>query len=225
MFGFFTTDSWIGMNLASTTWNEYSYIKREKLVKQNKLDKIVIVDPFQNLETYSSYIQNKPSSHITLLDQKIKTGGYINYENINYITLSKIYLKNSLDLIRTNPNIYLEILRKGYVFYTNPPSNSHLFKENLKHIQYYDGIFNLIFYGGGLYTFFAIPLVIYFAFKKMFYNLKKKKYSISIFLGFLLITIIYTGLIGNMFELGENNRSFFIVQIYLIILFLLNCCI
>lgn len=210
----FSANSWMGMGFAKMVLRSYSREKIEKMVKEKKISNVSLVNPFSPLEKYPAQFRKLKKTGIELLDNPIKSTGYLNFNQINYIGISQQYFKDSLVLIGSNPNGYLRKLVDVYANYSYPASDIHIFKDNAKPIKVYEGFYNLIVYGGGLYVAFGFPLFIYFSLKHLFQNkIKSDRKTVFIFMFFV---IIYVFIIGNVFEIDENHRYRFTTEPFIL---------
>lgn len=210
----FSANSWMGMGFAKLVLRAYSKDKIKKLVSEGKISQLSLIDPFSPLDKYPLEFQKSPKTGIPLLDQATKSTGFINFNDLRYIRISNQYLKDSIVLIASNPNGYLRKLVDVYANYSYPASDIHLVKENAKPIKLYEGLYNLIVYGGGLYIAFGFPLFIYFSLKYVFQNkIKSPKRTVFMFMFFV---VMYVFIIGNLFEIDENHRYRFITEPFIL---------
>jgi len=212
--GQFSANSWMGMGFAKLVLRAYSKDKIKKLVSEGKISPLCLVDPFSPLEKYPSQFRKSKRTGIPLLDQAKKSTGYINFNQLNYIRISNQYFKDSLVLIASNPNGYLRKLVDVYANYSYPASDIHLFKKNAKPIKFYEGLYNLAIYGGGLFIAFGFPLFIYFSLKHLWQNKAKSPKGI-VFL-FMFFVVMYVFIIGNLFEVDENHRYRFATEPFIL---------
>jgi hypothetical protein len=210
----FSANSWMGMGFAKLTLRAYSKDKLNKMVSERKISPLSLIDPFSPLDKYPLEFQKSPKTGIKLLDQVRKSTGYINFNQLNYISISNQYLKDSLVLIALNPNGYLRKLVDVYANYSYPASDIHLVKNNAKPIKLYEGLYNLIVYGGGLYIVFGFPLFVYFSLKYILQN-KVKSPRKTVFM-FMFFVIMYVFIIGNLFEIDENHRYRFTTEPFIL---------
>ena len=184
------------------------------MVSEGKISRLSLIDPFSPLDKYPLEFQKSAKTGIKLLDQARKSTGFINFNDLRYVRISNLYLKDSIVLIASNPNGYLRKLVDVYANYSYPASDIHLVKENAKSIKLYEGLYNLIVYGGGLYVVFGFPLFIYFSLKYVFQNkIKSPKKTVFMFMFFV---VMYVFIIGNLFEIDENHRYRFITEPFIL---------
>jgi len=210
----FSTNSWMGMGFAKSVLRAYSKDKIKKMVSEGKISPLSLIDPFSPLEKYPSQFRQSKKTGVLLLDKAKKSTGYINFNQLNYIRISNQYLKDGLVLIASNPNGYLRKLVDIFANYSYPASDIHLFKENAKSMKLYEGLYNLIVYGGGLYVAFGFPLFVYFSWKYIFQNkIKSPQKTVFIFMFFI---VMYVFIIGNLFEIDENHRYRFTTEPFIL---------
>jgi len=81
-------------------------------------------------------------------------------------------------------------------------------------MKLYEGLYNLIVYGGGLYVAFGFPLFVYFSWKYIFQNkIKSPQKTVFIFMFFI---VMYVFIIGNLFEIDENHRYRFTTEPFIL---------
>lgn len=224
LFNEFTLSTWFGMNIYKTLY----YVKKEKKLDPPNLNNISRtlqeLEPFSQIKDYPKNIISKNKTGIPVLDNEYKSIEYkgekqTNFNNINYIKISDIYMKDSISYIAKNSVTYFSShLKRAYENYSWPiTSKSSLYDNRHKGILDYERIFNLFFYGKSYFIFYLFPLFIFLCIK-FIKNLPKKLLKQKSVIIFMFFTIIYIFIVGNLFEIGENNRYRFSSELFFIAL-------
>jgi hypothetical protein len=134
------------MNIAKIVHNTIPIQDRELLVKQGKISNLSLHPPFERVDEYKDVLTKK-ETNVPVLDQVMKSTGFVNLHNINYISLSKRYLKDSFVLIRQYPIRHLKNLLHSYAIYFTPANDYRFLNSNREHIKPIEKFYNIIFYG------------------------------------------------------------------------------
>lgn len=224
LFGVFNSSSWFGMNLSRITVFQVPTTEREELIKNGLISEVSLLPPFpqyddvRNLKTIK-----KDSIGVEIADQTTKPSGGTNFNNLIYLEISKVAFNDSKFIIENYPQYYLQGVKKAFQIYFKPPSNYGLINKNLLQINSYNNFFNALIYGASksdTLGYFTVMLTIFvilgtsiFLFKENISNKDK------IILAFMLFNIIYVIMVGNFFEVGENNRFRYYTEIFSYVLF------
>jgi hypothetical protein len=243
IFGTFSSSSWIGMNLSRITIRQLPEDKRESLAREGEISKLSLIIPFSHIEKYRPYLTKIRKTGVEVLDREKKISGASNLNNIAYIEISRLYLRDDLYVITSYPRLYLSGMAKSYGTYFLTSSQSIFLAKNLKHIQFYDKCYNIIVYGRflhqdyktladrsipisekffnvGLFLLVSFIISIFYGFLLIFRALFRNPTNVpfALTLTFVWITIAYVTVIGNSLELGENNRFRFMIDPLLLVI-------
>ena len=241
LFGQFAGSTWLGMNYSKITTRKIPAEERQRLVEQGKISPLVLIPSFSPIKTYHDLIPPWPATGIPVLDQEKKSTGFSNYNHIAYPEVSKQYLKDALQVIRLYPEVLLKGQLHSYFYYFLPASDYVFLEGNRRYIRTYDRIFNLLVYGQYLMddqprlkeaglgrkllniSFFMVLGYSFLVFYGLFLIIrglkrKPKDGSFPLTILFLWLNILYVTLVGNAFEVGENNRFRFLIDPFFIIL-------
>jgi hypothetical protein len=238
VFRTFSSSSWFGMNFIRTLMLP----ARDKmsLVDQGKISKISILPPFKPLSLYRTYADwpQAQETNIPVLDQEVKSTGEINLNNIGYIDISKQYLRDAIYILTSRPRAYLLGLLRSYFIFFLPSADYDFLDANREHVQPIDRFYDIVFYGRlvydskppiekenilnmGLFLIIGYSVSVFYGLRLTLDTLsgKHKNLPFALTALFLWINIIYVTLIGNAFEILENNRFRFVIDpLFLIIL-------
>ena len=243
VFGEFSSSSWFGMNLARISSQRLSYPEREQLVLSGKMSAVSLVAPFSTVAEYRDFaptrplVANVPTKGVPVLDREGKAESGINLNNFAYISLSKAYLADGLRVILLRLDVYIQkgLQRSTFIFFL--PASNFTSLPNRKAIADWDTLYNTVVDGQfehvtkGLYPNADKPLnlslwVIACWAATLIYGcvlawrvLRRKGSDPAAVVPFLFmwLTILYVSVVGNMFDIGENNRFRFEIDPLLVI--------
>ncbi len=226
--------SWLGMSLIkmTTTIPEKKIIP---LIKNGAVSRIALIPPFRSPDLYKDFANFDTCTQIPVLDKKYKSTGFVNFNHIGYLKVSRLYFKSALSLIEKFPRYYLlSVLKAGY-HYLRPCSDEVIFRtENRKRIIAWVDIYEnfltgdileglwhrtyqnrygreKVFHFNFLYIF--IPFIFIWAFLVVFQriNIPGLNRNKLIVLRYLLFNMLYVTLLSSFIEAGENMRFRFLI--------------
>jgi len=241
LFGQFAGGSWLGMNFSRITTFKIPVEERQRMVDQGEISSLALIHPFSPVTAYRDSISPCPTTGIPVLDQEKKSTGFINYNHIAYIEISKKYLQDALFVFRFHPEAFFRGLSHSFFYYFLPSGDPLFFTDNWAHIRNYDRVFNLLVYGRlltddrirlreeglvrklfntGIFMVLGYSFLIFYGLFLIIKGLKgkPKDWSFLLTILFIWLNILYVTLIGNAFEVGENNRFRFLIDPFFIIL-------
>jgi hypothetical protein len=225
IWGEFTNSTWLGMSLFKVASNNVSQGEMVKLVQKRHLSEASLYHPYSWLSTYPVELRNAPQTEIPVLDQKLRSTGFNNYNQLAYHRISKYYLSDALYLIRHYPASYLHGLLKSFSIYFWSSSDNYFLKVNRDRILGYNRAFDTIFYGKfgsdgepGWFLVAGIPLLLFFSVRYLLRKDQDMSVATKVTLLFITLNILYVTLVGNALETGENNRFRFEIDPYLYVL-------
>ncbi|MBN1356670.1 phospholipid carrier-dependent glycosyltransferase [bacterium] len=139
--------SWLGMSLCQTTLFQLDEDIRTRLVKSGSLSPISKIPPFSPLAEYENLIEQSAERGIPAVDRKTKSYGNRNYNHRDYAIVSKIYLRDSLYVLRHHPWVLLRTMLYTSCTYFLPANDSVLLRRPVSRIAGYEKWFSRIFYG------------------------------------------------------------------------------
>ncbi len=231
-FGSFSGSTWFGMNFARLTTWRLPLDERYSLIAQGKISTLSLVKPFRTLETYQRHfhVALAEPTGIPVLDQIQKSSGAPNLNNLTYISISKRYWTDALYVLSHYPGTYIGSLFESLLIYFIPTSSYSFLKDNRQEIGIFDKAYNLLFCGQlqyekeitddrrflnmGLFTALGYLIVIIYGFLLLKQAFRRRPISFPYALTLLFIwsNLVYVTVVGNAFELGENNRFRFMVD-------------
>ena len=202
--------------------------------------------PFSALPQYRAHLKSCAATGVPVLDKEIKSSGGRNLNNVNYLEISRIYLKDALKIIINYPSVYCRGIIWAFYYYFVPPDDYFPIYNNRDKIILWAEFFDKIAYGrfrnddvlrltlpdarpfipnlrlwlnSGLFIIIYFISILVYGYKTLKENLFSDKIGSpqSITLMFIIFNIIFVTFAGNLFEMGENNRfRFFVDPLYLI---------
>ncbi len=232
VFGSFSTSTWTGMNMARLITWKLDMRERIELVKQRKLTTLALAKPFRELEVYERRLgfPIAPQTGHPVLDQQVKSTGYPNMNNPTYIELSRHYSIDAGYVVKHYPASCAKGLLESFHIYSIPASSYSFLKNNRDCISYLDRAYNLVLFGqfdyedvfaedrtffnSGLFIMLGYLFLIVYGFILIKRSLSRRTVNPTdvITVLFLWFNIVYITLLGNAFELGENNRFRFLTE-------------
>jgi hypothetical protein len=158
LFGHFGSSTWLGNHFTRTTINNLTRHERSQLIKEGKLSLAAERGAYDPIEWYDPILRKSDTTNIPVLDQKINSGGSLNYNHLGYIRISHLKLKDALYALTHYPLRYLKRIIKSFSIFMQPPSQSYVLGEkkrciyfqkidNNNYFKKYNKIYNVVFYG------------------------------------------------------------------------------
>ncbi len=242
LFNTFSTSSWMGMSLYEISLSRMDKKKLEPLIASGEVSPIVMVPAFWSLDHYSKFVtKENPYSNIRVLTDSLNTR-QANYHNYHYLEVSELYKESAVKVIKHYPLDYLKNVAMSFGYYFYPASNYPMLKKNSDKIFWYNKIYNHLV----LWTIYnpeeiertppfkieyalSLSLLIILSFtacsilgiRHLWKYYKTNGFTFdqsTIVIIYLALTILYTMVIGNFFEQGENMRFRFQTSTMCIIL-------
>ena len=233
LFGEFATSSWAGMNLSGPTLRAVPIEERERLVAAGKLSRLALIPRFARLTSYpQEYVRVRGFEGIPALRQVRKSTGFGNYNHLAYVAISRQYLKDDLHVLLHYPKYALAGWLNAWLHYFRSTSDYGFFYGNLAKIVPVNVLYDYLFYGkvprcrvqlddlpihyapyreSRLYVFLLIglPLLLVLGFRTA---LRERRTGLSLdrdqrmLLLYLCLNVAFVAVVGNILEVGENQR-------------------
>ncbi len=240
-FGTFALSSSLGVSLARITVFQLPPTLRETLVAAGELSPISLVEPLSPAASYHGLVPAPRPTGVPVLDDEQK-GIYenpptnelfrTNMNSLSQVGISQSYQRDSIHVIRTRPEAYLQGVKTAIELFFRPTSDFFTLAENRARVAPIERFYNKAILGmvaGGAGE-VAIPdsdsqyrlgpartawtvVVAYaaafvggavFLLKAVFR--RRAGVESVVVAGFLWFTIVYVFLVSNLIEVGENNR-------------------
>ena len=225
LFGAFTTSSWLGLHLASTTTMQIDPWDRLQLVKKHELSPFALIDRFSTLDLYEPLIGPTPKTGIPVLDQKEKRNP--NYNNIAAIKIEKGYRRDALWVITHHPTVWLLGMWRAYVLYLAPAGDYYMLDFNRIKLGRLNATYSWLSpdcrLAGRvvpLMHVLGLPVIWMFgvATVAVKYVKERRLGSREVVVFFLVFTILYVTIVSNALEFSENQRFRFVIDPFNVVL-------
>ncbi len=224
LFDEFETSTWLGMNISRITVHQLDKELKSNLITNKKLSEISNFASFTHYnDLYSlkeKYFNDKTG--ISVLDQTVKKSGRTNFNNSGYIKISRLALSDAIYVIKNYPQVYFSGIVKAFTLYFDSPTKYKLLTANVFRIKTYNKLYNAFIYGSSLGTktgdiSIVLNLLVLFISGFLLIN-RRLNIMVRGFIAFALLNIFYVMCVGNLLELGENNRFRYYTEIFNFIL-------
>ena len=228
IFGRFTTSTWLGMNLWHVTAQALPPERREALVQDGLLE-ISDRHSFLPLGSYPTWLWVDAQASCAgppVLCAREKSTGATNFNHIAYIRISDTYLRDDLYALRHEATIVLRRALSGIVHYYWPGSTFEHLATNRETISTWNAVWERYVYGRAVipgrtespeWSRYWFPNLIAANGVAMAWAMGALVRSIGrmggkrtgrgeIALGMIGLLLVYSIVVSNAFEYGENMR-------------------
>ena len=227
IFGRFSASSWLGMNLWEVVTDQLPRADLKELVVAGKLSPVALVPRYSDVAAYPAAYREPSRHNVPALTQPVKSTDVANYNNITYARVSDAYLRDAAYLILHRPAGFAKGLLKSWFAYFKSNTDYVLLEPNRSRIGFWNRAYDAAFYGRipfdfsrtgilkttsprghfpYLFLFIGLPVLFVFGARLALTRTSELDRAQRITLAFILFTIIYSALVGNLIEAGENNR-------------------
>lgn len=224
LFGQFTASTWMGMNLWGLIGDQVSLEARQRLVAEGRLSPVALVPRFSELKRYpAASLQSCRSEQVPALVSPYKSNGRPNYNHQAYASLSAQYLRDARVLLWREPLALARGTGTAWrIYFRSATDYGFLPKQP---IAAFDEAWNRLFYGMNsarvlsvlspradqpnfLFLWVGLPWLVFHGLRTGLGRgpgprLAPEQRAVTLF---LCGNILYVALVGNLFEVGENNR-------------------
>jgi len=226
--------SWFGMNLIKMTFT-VPVEKIRPLIDHDEISSIALVKPFRIPDAYRLYANFDTLTGTPVLDKKYKSTGFVNFNHIGYISVSKQYYSAARYLIWKYPNYYFHSVAKAFYAYLRPCSDSIIIRgRNRRKMSLWVSFYQEYLLGDVLnriwrtnyvnrfgqertvhinFLYFFIPILYTWG---IIVSIKGQRLfgfqkSETLLLKYIMFNILYVTIIGNLIEISENMRFRFLI--------------
>ena len=236
--GEFSASSWAGMNISKISTFRVPEKERKQMVKAGELSKFALLPPFRNPSAYLKLLPDTPLTGIPVLDEPETSLGNRNHHHLIYVEASKYYLQDAIRVIRARPTYYLRSVKQAIYIYFHSPSDFDLIMGNRETINTFDLWWNRLFYGQWKSVetsiernssismqhvgWWIVASFLIAAAGSMIFLWKDRSRLAepeNMLVFFMAYNIFFVTLVGNLMDIGENNRFRFTVDPFILILF------
>ncbi len=233
--GQFTSSTTMGVSLAKITTFQLDEEVRSDLVAQGKLSPLALVDPASPLARYRVLLSPHPPTGVPALDEPTKgsaeatTPFRSNFNNRDYAELSDRYLADAVATVRLRPAAYLQGVLGAVRTFFRPPSTFFALAGNRERVDALDRVYGLAVLAGTASTEQPAPqppraaerftpppggtawlvvgaygLALVGGAVWVGQRLRRRRPVLVV--AFSWSTVAYVTAVGNLLEIGENNR-------------------
>jgi len=213
--------------------------ERMQMVKSGELSKFALLPPFRNPSVYLKLLPDTPLTGIPVLDEPETSLHGPNHHHLVYVEASKYYLHDAIRVIRVKPTYYLQSVEQAIYIYFHASSDFDLTTGNRDPISAFDLWWNRLFYGQWKNDETSIErnsnmsmehvgwwIVVSFitatagSIILLWKNRRDLAEPENLLVLFMTYNIFFVTLVGNLMDIGENNRFRFTVDPFILILFI-----
>ena len=216
LYGQFGVSSWFGLSLGKVTTFGVDEQERKALIDQGVLSPLTLLPPYTRLDYFPPELREHEPTGVPLLDARAKSNSTINFHNIAYIDISRLYRDDALRMMRLRPRRYLHNVGLAWLYYLQPTSSLEANKDNRRRIAGYDRLYDtaIVWHGAAVVFLWTLALIWALATAVRQLRAPDGDRTRAIVLLFLAGNIAYLALVGNTFECGENFRFRFLAEPY-----------
>ncbi len=210
IFGVPSTTSWAGMSLAKMTIGYLSTNTLHTLVTSGTISPLSLIEPFSPPDAYPpAYFTTAGFDGVPAVSARLKSTGYGNMNHVGYARASQQYLQDSLTVLWLDPRTLAAASGDAWWIYSWSSSEYRFLERNRIHIAAWNRAFNHVLYGrwrdSGVYLglVIALSLAVAFAIAVLFSRAYAGDWQL---LACVLFNVLYVAVVGNLVEMGENNR-------------------
>ena len=211
VFGIFSLSSWMGINLSRTVYLG---------IPSKDSTNISSILPFMPVSYYKQFIpagyrQRYAGISDRILLREMKSDTAINMNHVEYIPISKEYLRVSLNFIRVHPAAYLKnVLGAALIFFT-PATGYYNVKNNYRKLDVYDKVYSLnlspllpkhidrkYLLAVSGFPKFVIYVLVFFHHIRRWWRYR----DIDLVNLYIIFSILFVFICSSLLEYGENMR-------------------
>jgi hypothetical protein len=238
--------TWFGMNFAGVTVRALPASLRRSLVADGRLSPLAAIGRMSGLDYYPrQYTEVRGFEQVPALRQRRRSTGANNYNHLAYITISKLYLRDSLYVVRHRPKYLLVGWLNAWLAYFRSGTDMVLVHGNLSRIVPLNILYDYACYGkvpyyrlhlGAIPLYYApyseprlylfllvgLPLLLVFGIR-VAWRRGHGRVALStrqrLLVLYLCLNIAFVAAVGNAFDVGENQRFRFATDpLYVVLL-------
>jgi hypothetical protein len=218
--GSFAASSWLGMSLANTAPRMMSPADRRSLLTGERA--VLKIPPFSPLPAYAGLVPTPPATGRPVLDQPWKSTGAINLHHLAYRDVSRLYRDAWVSLVRLRPDLQARAVGAAWLVSFHSAADSSWFGDNRVRLGLWPDLGRWLsgqvepFQGvlGGWYVAWltllgwaaGVAWGIWESVKALRTGRQDRSRPAALTVAYLTFTVLWVALVGNLVELGENDR-------------------
>ena len=244
----FTSSTWMGFALYTVTIHQLTPEELDRFIAEGNLSPVERLPAMEPVSTYAGYIAPERPTHIPVLDQIFDVSGRANFNNIGYLQLHQLYLRDARYVLLHYPQAYARSLVMACFTYFLPTGDFPFFGENRMRIRAFDRWFNVFAFGQfkeagsrsdlralrskgasvfslaaytGVFLLIGLPALFVFGCWKLWDDARRSSWKTprNALLAFMLFHIAMVTVVVNLLSSFENNRYRLPIDGFFLILF------
>jgi hypothetical protein len=213
LFGWFSSSTWLGMNLAHMTTERLDEATREEWIHAGRVSPVVRVHSFSPLAEFPAELRAAPPgtpAHPALVAES-KTDGSPNFNHAAYLAISRAYQSAAAVVVRRRPDLYLDRVRRAIITWLRPPTDYILVVPEREALGGWDRWHSrLLLWSAGDRrragpTLVLLPATALF-FAALLLRPRAERRRLWLLTAFPLLSIAWNLVVGNLADVEENNR-------------------
>ena len=232
-FGSFTGSTCLGLNLERVTTFWVSEAERQDLIRQGRLSRYAVLDPYSLPSTAPEAFRGRKPTGVPILDEPDKSTGAANFDSLPYLNLCRALERDARTVLRLHPRLIATSARAAILIYFRPASDYTLFSDrNRSSVADVEHVFNLLALQPRAFThatdapasnqrvyhpstgevawllvaLYACAWAVAVAVLCRPHLRRRLGPATTAFVVFATVTMGYLTVVGNLLEVGENNR-------------------
>ena len=227
VFGRFEASSWMGFSLSRLTTLRAPLDVRRRLIDEGKLSPLALTPAWEPLNHYPPEYRVAPPDlpRVPVLTDPLRSTGETNYNHAAFLRISDTFLADARVMKAADPAMYRDCVRVAWMIYFRPTYDG-LFLERRSPLRGIERIYELAIFspawrwtwgtpdppmrdrmsvGWIVIAAIVVPISLLLAWQG-----RRRPEGATIL--FCLGTTAWVAVIGNLFEIGENNRFRFLSE-------------
>ena len=221
VFGHFAATTWTGMNLARLTTEALDPAEARSLVGDGTLHAVSLAPAFSRPPAYPrTYFEAAPPAPARALTWEEKTTGAVNFNHAAYVAISEDYLRDARWVVLRRPGLYLRRVAEAWGVYLRATSDLRFLGiANIAALRRPTRVYEVVFFGRwpwrgeGAPRYWGLVLGLPLVFLGGVAAASGRGWAgrgldrtQRLVVAFMCFNIAFVALVGNLLELGENNR-------------------
>ena len=227
VFGRFEASSWLGFSLSRLTTLRAPVDVRRKLIEEGKLSPLALTPAWAPLDQYPPEYRVFPPGlpRVPVLTEPLRAGGFTNYNHAAFLRISDTFLSDARVMMAEDPAMYRDCVRVAWMIYFRPTYDG-LFLERRSQLRGVERIYELASLSRawrwrwgepeppmrdrmslGLIAMALVVVPI-----SLLLGWRRRRQPEGPTVLFCVATITWVAVIGNLLEIGENNRFRFLSE-------------
>ncbi len=211
LFGTFGASTWLGMSVAKITTMQGPLPERTEMIRAGTLSPFAAVPPFRDLRAYRAFVEEPPPSGIACLDEASKPNGRKNLNHRAYVDVSRAYARDAVTVLRERPDWYGRGVKTALTNGFHPTSGGEFVQENRERVPWLTTPYAGFHVAGNLPAMLLFAGITIGGVLAAARGLRRSpRDPDTLLLAILTGTIVWTFLVGNLLDVGENYRFRFL---------------